>query len=566
MPNTGSRRASRGRLLVPALAGVLFGLLACDSTPLATGLPDGEPTEPGCSLCHGSAANAAPPSSLDALAEPAEIAVGAHQAHVRDSETREAIACEECHPVPETVDEAGHMDPAPAELSFGALATTGDLHPIWERREARCANTYCHGTGATGGRHPEPIWTRVDRTQVGCSGCHGSPPPPPHPALSNCWDCHRGVVDETGRIEIEGALHLNGEVDTTVACNDCHGTTVDGAPPPALDGSVATTAIAVGAHDAHLHDGELREAIECEECHTVPHEVGDPGHLYSLRPAEVTFGPLAMTGGAFPVWQRDATAPACSNVYCHGAVLGGGENNEPIWTQVDGSQAQCGNCHSLPPPAPHPGVDTCEICHAETVVVSGDDPTIDVNGRRHINGVVDIPEDCNGCHGDSTGAAPPRALDGATATTAVGVGAHRSHVTDGPLRRALSCDVCHAVPLEVLSPGHLDTAPAEVLFSGLATARGETPVWDDDPVALTCASVYCHGASLGGGTVPAPVWTQVDGTQAGCGSCHGLPPPAPHPPAADCAVCHPQTVIGGTDPLEIDLSTGTHIDGEVSFF
>ena len=73
----------------------------------------------------------------------------------------------------------------------------------------------------------------------------------------------------------------------------------------------------------------------------VPEAVGDAGHLYSAGPAEVTFGPLAMSGGAFPVWDRDAAAPTCSNVYCHGATLEDGENTDPVWTVVDGTEAEC---------------------------------------------------------------------------------------------------------------------------------------------------------------------------------------------------------------------------------
>lgn len=49
----------------------------------------------------------------------------------------------------------------------------------------------------------------------------------------------------------------------------------------------------------------------------------------------------------------------------------------------------------------------------------------------------------------------------------------------------------------------------------------------------------CHGAVEKGGSATAPKWTQVDGTQVTCGSCHGLPPPAPHPEGTNCASCHP---------------------------
>ena len=45
-----------------------------------------------------------------------------------------------------------------------------------------------------------------------------------------------------------------------------------------------------------------------------------------------------------------------------------------------------------------------------------------------------------------------------------------------------------------------------------------------------------------------------------CSSCHGAPPPFPHPQSADCARCHSGTVLAGGG---IDLAGGKHIDGTV---
>ena len=61
--------------------------------------------------------------------------------------------------------------------------------------------------------------------------------------------------------------------------------------------------------------------------------------------------------------------------------------------------------------------------------------------------------------------------------------------------------------------------------SGCRCTIAPVPVWN--PATGTCASTYCHGSTQLGGAHKVPVWTQVDGTQKTCGSCHGDPPPAP---------------------------------------
>ena len=121
-------------------------------------------------------------------------------------------------------------------------------------------------------------------------------------------------------------------------------------------------------------------------------------------------------------------------------------------------------------------------------------------------------------------------VDGGTSRGLRGVGAHQAHLLDANWHRTVLCSDCHLVPLNVEDPGHLDPSPAEVLYQpvdgGLvvAAAGGATPTWNGD----TCTN-WCHGAKLTGGTLTEPVWTRYDVSQAYCGNCHGVPPPAPHP-------------------------------------
>ncbi len=171
---------------------------------------------------------------------------------------------------------------------------------------------------------------------------------------------------------------------------------------------------------------------------------------------------------------------------------------------------------------------------------------------------------CTSCHGGEN-AAPPGACRGSAAPTDVGVGAHQLHVRGGPIRAGLDCGACHPVPATVDAPGHVDGLPATVLFGALAATGSTTtagPRWDRD--AVTCAGVYCHGVTLSGGSATAaPRWTyavEPDPSRPGiCGTCHGAPPPPPHPANAACGLCHAKTVKpDGT----IDLAGGRHVNGE----
>jgi len=142
------------------------------------------------------------------------------------------------------------------------------------------------------------------------------------------------------------------------------------------------------------------------------------------------------------------------------------------------------------------------------------------------------------CHGDDTSNAPPKTASGETSQTAVAVGAHRSHLNVAPTwHRQVACSDCHIVPTRVDAPGHIDgDGKAEVIFTTIA---GAGATWN----GTTCQT-WCHGSTAIGGAQPTPTWTRVDGSQVTCGSCHGRPPPAPHPADGNCASCHPTMEAG----------------------
>lgn len=524
-----------------------------------------------CATCHGDPARqgdklrkAAPPRDLNGNAgDPSFPGVGAHEAHLTASETHAAVPCAECHLVPKATGDKGHADTAlPAELVFaseGGIAKNGDRNPSYDPSTRRCSDTYCH-------RGSDATWTKPRSSAEACGSCHGLPPPPPHvqATTEQCVLCHGNVVGAQMQI-IAPELHVNGEVNLQAAtCSVCHGKSDregdwlrKAAPPQDLAGNTDPTALGVGAHDVHLSGGNIGGPFPCSTCHVVPKDEKDveaPGHADTPLPAEIVFSGIALAGGQTPTWDRETKK--CSNVWCHGGNVAVSPATQE-WTNP--TDLGCTSCHGLPPPFPHPQMPDCVRCHADTINadLSFKDKT------KHVNGTVDVQPKtgCSDCHGSATNAAPPVDLGGNTATTAKGVGAHQSHLKPNGPFRPVPCNECHVVPQKWDEAGHIDTLlPAELTFSGVATAWKAAPKYENGK----CDNTYCHGAVTAlappSGTLTVPEWTKVDGSQAACGNCHAFPPLAPHPAApAGCDPCHKNlTGLTFNKPL-------THVDGEVTF-
>jgi predicted CxxxxCH...CXXCH cytochrome family protein len=343
-----------------------------------------------CRQCH-----VAGPDACETCHRNGGPTSGAHVAHRAAGQ-----ACSECHVVPARWDAEGHVrragkaDPGPAEVVFGSLASA-TLDPADRDGPATydgttCSNVYCHGAAlhAGGGSATAPRWDDPT-TPGGCTTCHAAPPPSHLQSITveTCASCHGG------------APHIDGVVQVGTTCNGCHGSAESPAPPRDLSGNTFTTAIGVGAHQAHLSgQARLRGPIPCEECHLVPTAVGDVGHIDSELPAEVFpvgSGTLARAGGAAPAWDR--IAGTCSNVYCHGGgtVLAGdvssGLVRAPDWTASTG-QLFCGSCHGLPPTGHAPGItiNDCATCHPSVDSFGNPILTGSPVTSRHLDGVIDV--------------------------------------------------------------------------------------------------------------------------------------------------------------------------------
>lgn len=304
-----------------------------------------------CTTCHGDG--------------PRSNAHGAHAGR--------GVECAACHVVPTRWDDDGHIlhdgtaITGPAKVAFGALARAtllpGDRAgaPIWDG--ATCANVYCHGDvlHGAGGVATRPRWDDPTPTG-GCDRCHASPPP--SHARTDCATCHPA-----------SAPHIDGtvQVGRTTGCDGCHGSAASPAPPADLAGNMFTTAIGVGAHQAHLQArSRISAPVPCAACHLVPAALDAPGHIDSAPPAEVVAG----VG-----WDRGTQT--CGTAWCHGAA-------RPAWTSI--GQVSCGSCHGIPPADARHTADmtlaSCAACHPRTVDAFGN---ILVTGQTsaHLNGVID---------------------------------------------------------------------------------------------------------------------------------------------------------------------------------
>ena len=314
-----------------------------------------------CTTCHDRG-----PDACDTCHD-AIPTTGAHASH-----TGAGLACSECHRVPQAWSDEGHVrrggaaDPAPAEVELTGRASitivAADRAGPPTYQDGTCRNVYCHGDvlGAAGGADTRPAWRTDPPGPAACDRCHGAPPP--SHADDRCAVCHPATAPH-----VDGVL----QIGRAPGCSGCHGGPDSPAPPTDLAGNVFTTAIGVGAHQAHLRaPSQLSAPVACAACHVVPTDVLSPGHLDSAGPAEVV-GALG--------WDRDAGT--CATAWCHGQA-------RPRWTVT--GEAACGTCHDVPPAsAPHTPAMTltaCASCHPQTM-----DPVGRLLVGGHLDGVVDAP-------------------------------------------------------------------------------------------------------------------------------------------------------------------------------
>jgi predicted CxxxxCH...CXXCH cytochrome family protein len=393
----------------------------------------------GCSACHGGPDNPAPPVDTNGGSATTLVTIGAHQAHVTAASNLAApLACDDCHVVPTSVDAPGHMDPGPAEVAFGDLAAANGATPTWNRAQATCSSTYCHGASLTlaGGSNKAPVWTTVNNTQDACGTCHASATSGmtrPHPvgaAGSTCATCHGTTMTDNSAFKNK-ALHVNGAVEIappsgTLSCNGvCHGVTTGAAPanqaPPAdTQGLTAVTLKSVGDHQNHLLAPALiSSAMACNECHPVPTAIPDaatPAHLNKAVDVSFTIGTLSKKVAATTY---SATTASCTRSYCHGGwTNSGAANTSETWTTGTALSGCTNRCHGLPPSTGrHRRSDhliACGRCHADVAKTSTPNGILTTTAARalHINGNPDVRMSGGGSWNATTRSCSPSGCHG----------------------------------------------------------------------------------------------------------------------------------------------------------
>jgi predicted CxxxxCH...CXXCH cytochrome family protein len=405
-----------------------------------------------CTACHGGVDNqtGAPPGALWGYAgDPARgggaadaVRVGAHSAHVTAGQFGPAFGCEVCHVKPASLLAPGHIDDLAAgatpmaSVTFGGLAVNGAATPGWNRAQATCSSTYCHGaTLDLGGS--TPVWTGGPG-QVFCGSCHGVPPAPPHLAVNT-----------------SGGLGV---------CNPCHSLTVDGAGhiiPADQGGKHLDGLIEASGHDAAWMDrtssgfhafSANRGVANCTACHGAD-----------------------LGGGSVGV--------ACAS--CHRA--GGAANDFATCTACHGGGA---NQTGAPPVAiwgyagdPARGGGTL-------------DPIRIGAHTKHVRATLATPFDCGVCHLKPTGVLSAGHIDDPTPVATVAFGGLALQVPPGPApswsRTGAGCasTYCHGNYAGTYQYYTYDYGSDSLILNTVSYSGGKaTPGWLDAP--MTCGS--CHG-------------------------------------------------------------------------
>jgi hypothetical protein len=289
----------------------------------------------------------------------------------------------------------------------------------WNSNE--CKN--CHGAAYTGGTSgkacyqchpsfPHEVKFAVEGGHAGYMEQNGYP-------ISDCKKCHGANFAGGGIVNIscsQSDCHRDagGNTKSPEACNTCHGVflatandTITWAPPRALNGDTLETSPGVGAHQAHLAEGEISSLIKCNQCHNIPAIVTATGHLDTPLPADVKFDTslagLKSADHTFnPNPSFNYSSLKCNNTFCHGNwkvrqetsidtdiftdTIMTGAAYAPTWT-AGANEITCGKCHGLPPNGHSPeDLSECGDCHSGIVDLSG----VIVKKEKHINGKINV--------------------------------------------------------------------------------------------------------------------------------------------------------------------------------
>jgi len=270
----------------------------------------------------------------------------------------------------------------------------------------------CHAQELNGGTasvdcnscHPALTIHKSDINNPASSGFHGKYIASKNWSMSSCTSCHG--TNYAGGVASPSCNTCHKNPGGPEACNTCHGSFTNPsltAPPTDLARNIGTEFTGVGAHSAHLLSPKSGAVVQCLACHIIPQTYSSASHIDNSPKAEVVLKKISdseISGAAY-----NPTTNKCSNSYCHGGFSFAkansqyqfaytadkieGNNFQPVWNKVDGTQIVCGSCHGLPPTG-HMSADlkSCSTCHIGVVDKYGKI----VDATKHMNGKIDVFE------------------------------------------------------------------------------------------------------------------------------------------------------------------------------
>jgi predicted CxxxxCH...CXXCH cytochrome family protein len=492
-------------------------------------------------------------------------ATGSHQAHL----TSANITCASCH---KGSVEGGTAPDQHLDGNVDVYKTTpGDLGYLYNGQTtdkpkgsapASCATASCH-RNASLQQIASGAWGTASAQR--CGACHASRPATgSHTAhfdagFATCSSCHKGALEGVSASE----LHVNGAVDVyqstpgdfgypqakaygsataTCSAGSCHD---DGrgnfVTSPKWGTTVANctachaTRPATGSHSSHMNAG-----LTCGGCHkgTVEGSVAPTEHMdnnvdaYVVNPGDLGYPANKVKGSSYT---------SCTTSSCHGTL-------SKAWG-ISTSNHQCTKCHGK--------------------------GTVFANYSS-----ADNRQAAPGYGGSGVGTGQQTGVVTGNVSSDPKVGAHDTHLRAlNNLGKPALCNDCHKVPAVAFVSGHMNGS-TEMVWSNLASNKETVPgsqipyTYSTGQLAPAysngqCSNLYCHGATLPGGTNKNPSWTDgnyLTGTASDCDNCHGAPPTTstkfPHTAQhTDCTQCHPHNGSReSTDPL---LGRDFHMNGKV---
>jgi len=393
-----------------------------------------------CTTCHGNAANADPSPPLGTQGEnlTTQAAVGAHQAHLLQSNWHRTVQCTDCHTVPTATTHSNGV----FDMSWGGPSNADGANTSFVVGTLTCTGNYCHGTTLFGAKpggtvNRQPVWNVVNGTWDACgTTCHTNPPGGTHVQLTDCNMCHAAVVTSynataSTAVWADATLHVNGVVNKSqyhdlvgwtspkngtnhhgsnwflqnqqrdehnTACTVCHGAALDGG------------GVGVSCNNPTCHAGQDWKG--CAFCHgTLPSQSNPPLGVGG----ETTTGTLAV-GRHTAHLTASATHVAFACSTCH-AVPAAGNISHALEYVASASLATAGHHGDVAFSAPATGMTwNVNATQGNPVTARGT-----CTGKCHSNGRGGPPNvtpywaggnwtvgSCGNCHGATLGSLPSR--------------------------------------------------------------------------------------------------------------------------------------------------------------